>query len=211
MSIPDDILLSGETVIHESKLHWVGLIKEILYSLAYIALFVLFVMTFNFSTGWIMWPVTIVWLGLIATGLVGWFSTEFAVTNRRVLFRKGVLSKKGYEIPIDQIQDVGFQQSALQRLFGSGDLVLKTSASTGRTAIRNIPDPVKVKTIIGEAREAKIDGRFDRSAPAAPAAAAGLAGLSAAEQLKVLGDLYDQGKLSQAEFEAEKRRVIGGG
>lgn len=211
MTIPEDILLANERVIHETKLHWVGLMKEILYSVGFVAAFILFVGIFNL--GWLMWPVTIVWLALLAIGLVGWYSTIFAITDRRVLFRKGVVSKKGYEIPIDQIQDVGYQQSMIQRLFGAGDLVVKTSASTARTAVRNIPDPVKLKTLIGDTRESKIESRFERAAGGSqpPASTPTPSNKSRAEQLEILARLHDEGKLTDFEFESEKRRVIGDG
>jgi len=213
MSIPEKILLHGEVVIHETKLHWVGLIKEILYSVGWLVAFIIFVpMLDNFSGGWVMWPLTAIWAWFAIGGLLGWLSTTVALTNQRIIFRRGVVSKQGYEIPVDQIQDVGFQQSLIQRMFGAGDLVVKTSASSGRTAIRNIPDPVTMKTMIGEARESKIEGRFER-AGGALAAASGhdRSSLSAAEQLEILGRLHDEGKLSSDEFEAEKRRLLGGG
>jgi hypothetical protein len=50
---------------------------------------------------------------------------------------------------------------------------------------------------------------YQEEAPPPPAAAPAPSGESRIDQLKALGELKEQGVLSDAEFEAEKARILG--
>ena len=49
-----------------------------------------------------------------------WTTTNFVVTNERLIHREGVVAKKGIEIPLDRVQTITFNQSVLERLIGAG-------------------------------------------------------------------------------------------
>jgi uncharacterized membrane protein YdbT with pleckstrin-like domain len=208
MTDPGSTHYDGEKVLRQTKLHWVALIKEILYTLGLLLLIILVATTGLWN--WLIWLLLAGWAVASFRGVTNWFTTTISVSNRRVMVRQGLLSKKGYEIPIDRVQDVAFRQSALQRMFGAGDLLVESGASDGRTALRNVPDPEGMKRVISEAREARIDQRFSQAGTAAPAAQASApaAGASRVEQLEILAKLHEQGSLSDEEFAAEKARLM---
>jgi uncharacterized membrane protein YdbT with pleckstrin-like domain len=58
--------------------------------------------------------------------LLRWLCTHFVATDRRVLVREGVLSRSGFEIPMNRITGVHFRQTVLERMLGCGTLSLES-------------------------------------------------------------------------------------
>jgi uncharacterized membrane protein YdbT with pleckstrin-like domain len=74
-------------------------------------------------------------LVVVALVLIGWFSvapllrwrfTHFVVTDRRVLVREGVLTRSGFEIPMNRINSVHFRQTVIERMLGCGTLSVES-------------------------------------------------------------------------------------
>jgi uncharacterized membrane protein YdbT with pleckstrin-like domain len=209
MPYPTKLLAEGEEIIKDTRLHWIALFKEILYTAGLLILLIVLLAATNLA-GWFYLLLIFFWAAGSIRGITDWFTSNLVLTNRRVIFRKGLLSKKGYEIPVDRVQDVGFRQSAIQRMVGSGDLLVE-SGGDSTTALRNVPDAVEMKRLISDAREARIDQRFSQAGRGmAGGVAATPTGASRVEQLEILARLHQQGSLSDAEFESEKAKLLGG-
>jgi uncharacterized membrane protein YdbT with pleckstrin-like domain len=140
---------------------------------------------------------------LITRGLVRWLTTAHVITNERLIYRAGFIAKQGTEIPLEVIQNVAFNQTLIERLFGTGDLMIESAGTHGQTRYRDIPKPEEVQSVIYRVREARM--LEVESAGRSPAAAE-----STASQLERLARLHDEGKLSDDEFDAEKSRLLGG-
>jgi uncharacterized membrane protein YdbT with pleckstrin-like domain len=205
MAYPTNLLAEGEVIRHETGLHWVALLREIVLTVVFLILIIVLLAATSFP-GWVYLLLIVGWAAASIKGVSAFFSTDLVVTNRRLIFRQGILSKKGYEIAIDRIQDIGFQQSALQRMVGSGDLMVESGGSDARTALRNVPDPLGLKQAITQARETRVDERFAQRSTETPSPA----GPSRVEQLAMLAKLHEQGSLTDDEFAAEKARLMGG-
>jgi uncharacterized membrane protein YdbT with pleckstrin-like domain len=64
----------------------------------------------------------------------GWlrrFATRYAITNRRLYIRRGILSRNIEQTRLDRVQDVGVKQGLGQRLLGIGTVDFGTSAESG--------------------------------------------------------------------------------
>jgi uncharacterized membrane protein YdbT with pleckstrin-like domain len=213
MAYPTSMLQPDERVIRETKLHWVALFREILYTIGLLALTIVLLASTNLP-GWVYLLLVIVWIAVSFEGVSNWYTTDLVLTNRRFILRQGLLAKKGYEIPVDRVEEVGFRQSGLQRMVGSGDLLLDTAAGGGRTAVPNVPDPMEWKGLVSEARVSKLDERHRAStepdvAPApTPPGSSHDTGMSRVQQLDILARLHQQGSLTDEEFAAEKARVL---
>jgi uncharacterized membrane protein YdbT with pleckstrin-like domain len=72
--------------------------------------------------------------------LLFWLSTRYVVTNRRVLMRSGVLSRHGRDIPLTRVNDVSFQRSLVERMFGSGTLTIESAGERGQIALKDVPE-----------------------------------------------------------------------
>jgi uncharacterized membrane protein YdbT with pleckstrin-like domain len=76
--------------------------------------------------------VGVLWLLLVITRCTGrlieWKSTHFVITNRRVLVREGVLTHTGRDIPLSRISSVQFRNGLLDRMVGTGTLIIDSSS-----------------------------------------------------------------------------------
>jgi uncharacterized membrane protein YdbT with pleckstrin-like domain len=201
MAYPEKLLSPGEEVKSEFRPHWSGIVMELIVSvIALVAIVFLAFQGFNWGL-WAIGAIVLVWLFLVARGLVRWFTTQHVITSERVIHRMGWISKQGKEIPLEVINDVAFQQRAWERIFGTGDLMIESAGTHGQTKYTDIPDPEAVQSLIYQVREERQHAlQRGGQAPAAE---------SSASQLATLSRLHDEGKLSDAEFEAEKRKLLG--
>jgi hypothetical protein len=89
-----------------------------------------------------------------------------------------------------------------ERLFGTGNLLIESAGTHGQSRYSDIPDPERVQSLIYEVREGRkieMESGGGRAAAESPAA-----------QLATLSRLHDEGKLTDTEFEVEKRKLLGG-
>jgi uncharacterized membrane protein YdbT with pleckstrin-like domain len=70
---------------------------------------------------------------------VRWLTTHFVVTTRRVLMREGLVARKGRDIPIFRINDVTFEHTVLERMFGAGTLIVESAGERGQVTLTDIP------------------------------------------------------------------------
>jgi len=142
---------------------------------------------------------SLAWVGVT---YATWVTTHFVVTTDRLIYRHGVLSKHGVEIPLERVNTVFFSQQILERMLGSGDLVIESAGEMGRQAFSNVRKPSAVQNEIYKQMEANENRKFDRIG-ARPAA-----GDSIPEQITQLDQLRQQGILSQAEFDQKKQQLL---
>lgn len=195
-------LLSGnEEVVREFRPHWSRIIKEILLSVAVAVVLVLIAVAFDFDyEGWVLATIGLIWFILVVRGVLSWWFTQHVITTERLIYRAGVVSKQGKEIPLEVINDVSFSQSLWERVIGSGDLMIESAGELGQSHYRDIPDPEGTQKTIYEVREARslaLDG-------------GGGTTITRAQQLEILARLHEQGRLTDEEFEAEKRALTEG-
>ncbi|HLF60543.1 MAG TPA: PH domain-containing protein [Acidimicrobiia bacterium] len=205
MAYPQDLLAPGESIVFEFGAHWFALLKEALVTVAYVVLLILLVP--DGVNGWAFTIITALWLWIAVGGFVGWRTRENVITTERFVVRAGMARKVGYEIPLEVITDVAFRQNLIERAVGVGDMVIQTAGSAGRNRLTNIPDPEKVKSMLVETRRNRTNSMSSGRQVASPALTA--PGKSSAEQLEILGRLFDQGKLTQREYDAEKQKLLG--
>jgi uncharacterized membrane protein YdbT with pleckstrin-like domain len=137
------------------------------------------------------------WLLLSIRRLLDWLTTGYTITNERVIYRAGVLARRGMEIPLESITNVSFSQAFLERIIRSGDMLIESAGEQGQSRYTDIPDPEALQSTIYQLREARTV-QLRGSSP------------SAAAELAAMADLRDRGVISSEEFEAQKRRLLGG-
>lgn len=142
----------------------------------------------------------VVWFGL---SYAQWSTTHFVITTDRLIFRHGVLAKKGIEIPLERVNTVFFSQSIFERIVGSGDLVIESAGEQGREAFSNVRKPSAVQNEIYRQMEANEHRKFDRIGMRAHDT-----GTSIPAQIAELDELRSRGVLTQAEFDAKKADLL---
>ncbi|MCP3713381.1 PH domain-containing protein [Paraburkholderia sp. CNPSo 3274] len=63
-------------------------------------------------------------LGLFGASLLAWWTTEFAVTNKRVVAKFGAVRRHTVELTLAKIESVRVEQSLIGRIFDYGSLVV---------------------------------------------------------------------------------------
>ena len=153
MSYVERVLQPGETLLHKSELHWL-IYLPVLPFLAIFALGAALYLGMQ-SNGGDANP-AILALGLMALGAVGsivaWFrawirrlSTELAITDRRVIFKRGLVRRHTVEMNMDKVESIDVDQSILGRIFNYGDVTVRgTGASI--EPLRLIDDPLAFRS-----------------------------------------------------------------
>lgn len=201
------LLNDGEEIALDLHPHWEYFLKSGLALVLAVALGLFVLVGIEDPPGWLEAPAGV--LVLVALGWMGityarWATTNFVVTTDRVIYRHGVLAKHGIEIPLERVNTVFFSQRLIERLLGSGDLVIESAGEMGRQNFSNVRKPSAVQNEIYRQMESNENRKFDRigSRPgAAPAA-------SVPEQIQQLDALRQQGLLTEAEFQAKKADLL---
>ncbi len=144
--------------------------------------------------------VTVATLAWLVGRYLRWVTTNFVVTTDRLIYRSGVLGKSGTEIPLDRVNTMFFHQTIFERLLRSGDLIIESGGETGRQTFSDIAKPSAVQNTIYH----QIEANEMRTAGAGHVAAT-----SIAQELRILDDLRRSGALSEAEYEAQKAKLLG--
>lgn len=74
-------------------------------------------------------------------------STEIAVTDRRVIFKRGVIRRHTIEMNMDKVESVDVDQSILGRLFNFGTIVIHGTGSDVEP-LHGIEDPLRFRSYV---------------------------------------------------------------
>jgi len=198
VAYPRKLLNRGEHVNLDLHPHWVVFVKP---SAISIGVLVLSIYAQKLEDGWLKTGVSRVLIvaliaSFIAVGVVAvrWSRTFFVVTSQRVIFRQGVLARRGVEIPLERVNNVNFKQSILERMLGAGDLLIESASEDGQQLFSDIRDPEQVLNIIHEA----INASTKRNLNVDPIVG----------QLERLEAMLNRGSITQSEFDEQKRRLL---
>ncbi len=147
-------------------------------------------------------------LAMFAKRYAEWSTTEFVVTTERVISRRGVFAKNGIEIPLDRINTVFFEQTAFERVAGSGNLGIESAGEGGRQTFTNIRKPNLVQAEIYNQKESYENRRLERMGQASAASGGGQS-QSIPDQIAKLDELRIRGAITNEEFQAKKDDLLG--
>ncbi len=203
MPFPQKNLNDDESLILDLHPHWWYYAPALL-STAVVCILGLTVLT-NFD-GWqqvtlgsICLAAIVVAGGWLVVQVVKWRTTYFVLTSHRVIYREGVVARNGVEIPLERVNNVNFNQTIFERLIGVGDILIESGGTEGQQGFSDIARPMAVQNEIHQALQTYREGMF-RPAPSR---------FDVADQLERLEALRDRGALTDAEFEIQKRRLLG--
>lgn len=206
MPYPRKLLNTGEQIALDLHPHVIFFLEP---ALALLGALVLTIVLLIGTSG--DWPLVGVVVLLVAAGWFGiryikWATTHFVVTTSRVIYRHGVVGKMGIEIPLERVMNVNFDQSFWERLVGAGDLVIESGGKDGQSRFSDIRKPEMVQNMIHAQMHAWEESRSGRvvaaAAPMPPPAA------DVPAQLDKLDDLRKRGVITDAEFNAQKAKLL---
>ena len=150
MSYISRVLQPGETVRHVASLHWIPYVPGLLLCAVALVLWLLR----RQDGGLLYWILMIgTWL-FLAAGLIllarawfQWWTTEIAVTDRRVIYKSGFIQRNTTEMHMDKVESVEVKQSVLGRLLDYGDVEIR-GVGTGFEPLRAIAAPLELRNHI---------------------------------------------------------------
>jgi membrane protein YdbS with pleckstrin-like domain len=222
MAFPRRLLIPGEDVVVELRPHWAALVVAgAIAVLATVAAIWITVEVHVSAIRWIVWGAWVVMiLWAFVRRLIWWLTSNFVVTTNRVIHRQGFIAKRSMEIPLDKINDVRFEQGMLDRVIGAGTLIIQSASEAGRNDFDFVRDPEGVQKTIYEATQRGAEriaagvpsvAPPNPVAPPPPPAPAGgsRSAPNVSTELERLADLRARGVLTEAEFQAQKARILG--
>jgi uncharacterized membrane protein YdbT with pleckstrin-like domain len=146
------VLQPGETIVYATKLHWLIYIHTILLLIICIILAGAAIATSDSQNISLAFGIAAVIFALLALSaglraLVRRATTELAVTDHRVIYKSGLLSRHTIEMNRDKVESVDVDQSLLGRIFGYGTVVVRGTGGS-LEPIRNIGDPLTFRSYI---------------------------------------------------------------
>ncbi len=121
----EDNLQTEEELIYKTRLHWS-----------------LFLFPTLFFTGGLL-NALFIYAGFLALlyNLYRFYSHEYVLTNRRIIYKKGLFYIRINEMSLDRVENVLCTQTVADRIFGSGSvIILGSGISTLKSRGLNQPD-----------------------------------------------------------------------
>jgi membrane protein YdbS with pleckstrin-like domain len=126
------ILRDDETLVLDLHPHWWYFAKALLATVVAVVIGMVVLVE-----GWTGTAVNVVVALLVLGALfwlgeryVHWVTTYFILTTDRIIYRRGIVAKKGMEIPLQRINTIFFNQRIFERILGLGDLKIESASKS---------------------------------------------------------------------------------
>ncbi|HUF96511.1 MAG TPA: PH domain-containing protein [Ilumatobacter sp.] len=206
MPYPKKLLNDYETMALDLHPHWWYFAKSVAALVASIILGIVVLAMTDGDTrtilGWVSLAALVLSALWVLKTYASWSTTNFVITSDRIIYRVGVVAKSGMEMPLERVNNVMSNQTIFERLVGAGDLMIESGGEEGQQRFTDIRNPQRVQNMIHaqmESNEARKFGGLQN------------AGTDVATQLEKLEGMLERGTLTQAEFDAQKQHLLGGG
>lgn len=145
---PDSLLSKDESVIFDVHHHPYVLFGPIALFVVFLAAWLAVFFSWGDRPGWFIYGGLLVLLALaayLAWKVQVWAHTNLVLTDQRLIYQTGVVSRHSREVPLSKINDVSFFKMVRGRLLGMGDLVVETASESGPFAFYHVPSPERLK------------------------------------------------------------------
>jgi len=149
MSYLDKILQPDERIVAIGKKHWIIYLPGIAVLILALLIEALTLVVPNLAYAIEIVAAIVGVLALILL-LREWFSqwtTEIVVTNRRVVYKRGFISRFTREMNMEKIESVAVDQTLIGRLFGYGTIDIRGTGA-GFEQLRGIAEPIALRNAI---------------------------------------------------------------
>ena len=225
MPYPKHLINENETVALDLRPHWWFFSRHILWGS--VLLIIVIIVLSETSSGdfggdslrWIVGILVLVWAGWLGIKYLDWARTYFVVTSNRVIFRTGVLSRHGVEIPLERINNINYNQHFFERMIGAGNLEIQSAGEQGTSSFDFVRHPDGVQQEIYRQMElnAKKNAGYGSDAIAqavrdtvgqGQGGGQGGGAASIPQQIAQLAQLRDQGHITPDEYERKKAQLL---
>jgi uncharacterized membrane protein YdbT with pleckstrin-like domain len=160
MAISPKLLSDGEHVVIGTRTHWKALVFPAIVLIATfgVAGFLLARWGDNDVAMWVIIVIAVIVLvWWVLRPLILWLTTEYTITNRRIIHRSGIITRRGRDIPLYRINDVSYERDLIDRLLGCGTLVIAVANEEGKTVLYDVPRVEQIQLTINDLLFSKQD------------------------------------------------------
>ena len=133
-------LMPNEKLIFQSKPHMAIFFQPIGW---FIASIILIYLNFNFLGPLILFIAIIQEILM----LIYYISSEYVITNQRVLIKVGVIQRRSLEIFLSKIEGIYINQGMFGRIFNFGDIDIN-GIGGGKNVFNYVPDPLQFRNLV---------------------------------------------------------------
>ena len=143
MGYPQKLLSDGEVVKFEMKPHWRALIWPILLLIivaglsAFLTTITAMWFPFNLAFALAGLVIIVIWAFI---PFLRWITTQYVFTNRRIIIRRGLLTKQGRDMPLSKVNNVTFEVSFLGRILNFCRLIIQSAGEDSDLDIEDVPN-----------------------------------------------------------------------
>jgi uncharacterized membrane protein YdbT with pleckstrin-like domain len=209
VGFPPGLINDNEELVLDLRPHWFYMFEPTIALLGAVILGIIVLRAD--APSWIGFPVGVLVLGVLVWWVaryMRWITTNFVITSDRVVFRAGVIAKRGIEIPLERINTVFFNQSIFERIIGAGDLGIESAGERGSETFQDVRKPSAVQNEIYRQMEANNIRTYGAVRAANQAPSDTHREPSIPEQLEKLDELRKRGVITDAEFTAKKAQLL---
>jgi membrane protein YdbS with pleckstrin-like domain len=150
----DESLSEGESFVLRLHPHWKTLLRPFfllaVIVAAAVALLILLPTGHNLAVariaiGFAAVVAAVIWSGV---PVLRWKTTSYELTTRRLRLRAGILTRTGRDFPLIRISDVSFSHGPIDRLLGSGRLIVESAGEHGQLVLNEIPQVEQVQATL---------------------------------------------------------------
>jgi uncharacterized membrane protein YdbT with pleckstrin-like domain len=145
MSYIEKNLMNGENILYRARLHWVVFFWPVIW-------FVVAIVFFSrggdvaVTVGRIF---ILIGIAKAISSYISFSTSEFAVTNQRVIAKVGFIRRNSLEVLLGKIEAIQVNQDILGRILGYGSITVSGTGGT-RDPFHNISNPLELRRKIQE-------------------------------------------------------------
>jgi membrane protein YdbS with pleckstrin-like domain len=144
--VQDPSLTDDENLVLRLHPHWKTLIRPVLVTVLVVAAALVVEVVIPSGSAAAVERLLVAAVAILALMLwlmvpvLRWRTTTYELTSRRMRVREGIVARQGRDIPLSRISDVSFEKGPLDRLLGSGRLVVESAGEHGQILLNDIPN-----------------------------------------------------------------------
>jgi uncharacterized membrane protein YdbT with pleckstrin-like domain len=147
LSYAEKNLVVGETLVYQTRHHWIVLLGPVLLGLvleipgmAFLVESVVYKAPKHSKSGKAVLSagglamlgllLLVVGAAILVYGLAKRNATEMAVTNKRVLIKTGLASRRTLDLMLSRVESIGVEETFLGRILGYGSVIVRGTGGT---------------------------------------------------------------------------------
>lgn len=139
MSYIDENLLAGERIVYRTSLHKVIFFGPVVIS-------ALGLLIWFEGAGWM---ILLAGIGVTVYAYLNYQSSEFGITNKRVLVKVGIFGRRSIEILLPKVEGISVNQGILGKSLDYGTIVVSGTGGT-KEPFKNITKPFEFRKQVQE-------------------------------------------------------------